>query len=53
LCDQYGIKFKLNSVINAYNWKEDMNGLVNELNPFRWKVFQVLVIEGENSGPAA
>jgi len=50
LCRKYGIKFKLNSVINHYNHQEDMNEHIYELQPSRWKVFQVLVIKGENSG---
>ena len=25
VCKQYGIPFKLNTVVNAYNWNEDMN----------------------------
>lgn len=47
-CQELGIKFKLNSVICAYNWQEDMVDTIEKLNPFRWKVFQVLYVEGEN-----
>jgi radical S-adenosyl methionine domain-containing protein 2 len=50
LCEKYGIKFKLNTVVNAYNWHEDMNEWISKLNPCRWKVFQVLILKGENSG---
>jgi len=50
LCRKYGIRFKLNTVVNSYNWKEDMNEKVKELNPFRWKVFQCLLLADENSG---
>jgi len=53
LCEKYGVKFKLNSVVNAFNCNEDMNVFIEELKPFRWKVFQVLLLEGENSGPEA
>lgn len=53
LCQQYNIKFKLNTVINAYNYHEDMNDAIDILQPFRWKLFQVLPIEGENSGENA
>lgn len=42
------IKFKLNSVINIYNWQEDMRKHIADLAPVRWKVFQVLTIRGEN-----
>ncbi|OTA57681.1 radical SAM enzyme [Hypoxylon sp. EC38] len=47
-CRQLGIKFKLNTVVCTHNWEEDMAGIVGELDPFRWKVFQVLYVEGEN-----
>ncbi|KAI1100806.1 hypothetical protein F4804DRAFT_317796 [Jackrogersella minutella] len=47
-CRQLGIKFKLNTVVCTLNWQEDMAGVVQQLDPFRWKVFQVLYVEGEN-----
>lgn len=53
LCQQYKVAFKLNSVINVYNKDEDMSGHVNDLNPVRWKVFQCLLIGGENCGSDA
>ncbi|GAA6108718.1 radical S-adenosyl methionine domain-containing protein 2 [Tachysurus ichikawai] len=49
-CRQYRVAFKINSVINTYNVHEDMTERISELNPVRWKVFQCLLIEGENSG---
>ena len=49
LCVEYGIKFKLNTVVNRYNFFEDMNEQISRIDPFRWKVFQVLVVEDENS----
>jgi thymidylate kinase len=45
-----GIRIKLNSVITALNWQEDMSALVRRIGPERWKAFQVLRIEGENDG---
>jgi radical S-adenosyl methionine domain-containing protein 2 len=50
LCEKYNIKFKVNTVVSTLNWKEDMNANINLLNPMRWKVFQVLLLQGENSG---
>ncbi|KAB5592695.1 NADH flavin oxidoreductase/NADH oxidase [Ceratobasidium theobromae] len=49
-CKARGIGVKLNSVITKYNYDEDMNASISELAPFRWKVFQVLVLDGENNG---
>ena len=48
LCQQYGIKFKLNTVVCRLNVNEDMNAQVASLAPFRWKCFQVLMVKGEN-----
>lgn len=47
-CIEYGIKFKLNTVVCRYNFDEDMAERIAELNPFRWKCFQVLMVAGEN-----
>ncbi|CAG8509874.1 1143_t:CDS:2 [Gigaspora margarita] len=49
-CHQLGIKFKLNTVVNAFNWEENMNEHIEILAPFRWKCFQVLILENENGG---
>ncbi|KAH8424895.1 uncharacterized protein LDX57_002640 [Aspergillus melleus] len=48
LCKKHGIKFKLNTVVCKLNFEEDMNQFINDLQPFRWKCFQVLIVEGEN-----
>lgn len=53
ICADYGIKFKINTVVNAYNWREDMCKHIAALKPKRWKVFQVLPLEGENKGCGA
>ncbi|KAH8826244.1 hypothetical protein DL96DRAFT_1607554 [Flagelloscypha sp. PMI_526] len=49
-CRVRGIKVKLNSVITKLNWEEDMHARIEEIQPFRWKVFQVLLLDGENTG---
>ncbi|KAF9467773.1 hypothetical protein BDZ94DRAFT_1247665 [Collybia nuda] len=49
-CHARGIKVKVNSVITRCNWEEDMNESIEQLAPFRWKVFQVLLLGGENAG---
>jgi radical S-adenosyl methionine domain-containing protein 2 len=45
-----GIHLKLNTVVTALNWQEDLSSLVRRLRPERWKAFQVLRVEGENDG---
>ncbi|XP_036904566.1 radical S-adenosyl methionine domain-containing protein 2 [Sturnira hondurensis] len=52
-CRDYRVAFKINSVINRFNVDEDMREHIKELNPVRWKVFQCLLIEGENVGEGA
>jgi radical S-adenosyl methionine domain-containing protein 2 len=49
-CRALGIKFKLNTVVCDLNWQEDMSSTIQDLQPFRWKVFQVLFVEDENDG---
>ncbi|KAH0494772.1 hypothetical protein TgHK011_008361 [Trichoderma gracile] len=52
-CQKYNIRFKLNTVVNRHNHLEDMNHHISELQPFRWKCFQVLIVAGENDSDAA
>lgn len=52
-CNDYEVKFKINSVICVYNWKEDMVEPIARLHPFRWKVFQCLLVDTENAGTNA
>ncbi|KAA0711318.1 Radical S-adenosyl methionine domain-containing protein 2 [Triplophysa tibetana] len=49
-CREYKVAFKINSVVNTFNVEEDMSERISVLNPVRWKVFQCLLIEGENAG---
>ena len=48
MCKEMGIMFKVNTVVNRYNFQEDMNAGIQAIAPFRWKCFQVLIVEGEN-----
>ena len=50
LCEEYGVMFKVNTVVNRYNWQEDMNAAIRAIGPKRWKCFQVLIIDEENGG---
>jgi len=52
-CEKYNVKFKLNTVVTTANVEEDMSDFVRELRPFRWKVFQCLLLTGENVGDDA
>lgn len=45
-----GIRVKLNTVVTSLNWQADMTDLVLSVRPERWKIFQVLPIDGQNSG---
>ena len=47
-CRDLGIKFKLNTVVCSFNWEEDMAATVKQLDPFRWKCFQMLEVQDEN-----
>jgi len=49
-CEAFGVVFKMNTVVTALNAHEDLSSAVKLLKPKRWKVFQVLPIEGENIG---
>ena len=44
----YDIPLKINTTITPLNWQEDMQELIRELKPIRWKVFQVHKIFGIN-----
>jgi radical S-adenosyl methionine domain-containing protein 2 len=45
-----GIRVKLNTVVTSINWQEDMSDFVRITRPDRWKLFQVLPVDGQNDG---
>lgn len=50
-CKVYGVLFKMNTVVNAFNKDEDMSEAIDSLQPItRWKIFKVLPVVGENTG---
>ena len=51
LARTHGMRFKINTVVTALNHAEDMSPILNELAPDRWKIFKVLAVDGENTGP--
>lgn len=42
------ITIKINTVVTSLTWQENMNWLLDEIRPKRWKILQMLPIEGEN-----
>lgn len=50
LCKEYGVMLKINTVVNRYNFNEDMNSAIEAIQPFRWKCFRVLIVPEENGG---
>jgi radical S-adenosyl methionine domain-containing protein 2 len=48
LVHDYGRKLKLNTTVTGLTADEDWHQLVNQMNPHRWKVFQMLHIKGQN-----
>ena len=49
-CRSRGIRMKLNTVVCKSNLNDDMAELVLKLRPERWKIFEVLPVEGQNDG---
>lgn len=48
LIKNHNIRFKLNTVVNSVNRNENLIEFVKKIKPERWKIFQVLPIEGQN-----
>lgn len=45
---KYGYGLKINTVVNKLNFKENFTEFINLAKPKRWKVLQVLPIQGQN-----
>lgn len=43
-----GFRLKINTVVNRYNEREDLNDFIDWAQPERWKVFDTLRVEGQN-----
>lgn len=52
-CARYKIAFKINTVVNTFNVDELFVDHIYRLRPVRWKVFQCLLLDGENAGEDA
>lgn len=46
--EQYRYKIKINTVVHALNWTENLSSFLATIQPDRWKVFQVLPMLGQN-----
>jgi radical S-adenosyl methionine domain-containing protein 2 len=44
----YGYGLKINTVVNSKNVNENMHEFIEYAKPYRWKIFQVLPIKGQN-----
>ena len=49
-CHRRGIRLKLNSVVTSLAWQEDWSEVIRQIQPDRWKAFQVLPVAGQNDG---
>lgn len=45
-----GMRLKINTVVTSKNVHENISEFIKIVRPERWKIFQVLPIEGENNG---
>jgi radical S-adenosyl methionine domain-containing protein 2 len=48
LVHEAGIHLKVNTTVTSLTWQENMHPLIRMTKPDRWKVMQMLVIDGEN-----
>jgi radical S-adenosyl methionine domain-containing protein 2 len=44
----YGIRLKVNTVVNKFNLAEDLTAFIQAMQPERWKIFQTLHVAGQN-----
>jgi len=48
LIHEYGLKLKVNTTVTKLTCGEDMHEFIEFMDPNRWKIFQMLHIEGQN-----
>lgn len=44
----HGFGLKINTVVTSENCNEDLRAFIEYAKPFRWKIFQVLPVRGQN-----
>eukprot|EP00939_MAST-03C_sp_MAST-3C-sp1_P001617 g1617.t1 len=49
LCRDADVRVKINTVVCSENVEENMSDHIRRLDPFRWKVVQMYLVEGMNS----
>lgn len=42
--NQPDLGIKINTVVNAVNWQQDMNDFIQTIAPYKWKVFKMLPV---------
>ena len=47
---EHDIRLKINTVVTRSNYDEDLAGFIANARPERWKLFQVLLVRGQNDG---
>lgn len=45
--DHPGLQLKINTVVNALNWRDDLSPVIESLAPAKWKVLRVLPVLSE------
>mgnify|MGYP002347204093 CR=1 FL=1 len=43
-----GMRIKINTVVNRYNYKENLSNLIQKISPERWKILQVTQVKNQN-----
>lgn len=46
--EEHGLRVKINTVVSRLNWNEELWPFISEVAPERWKIFQVLPVDGQN-----
>ena len=50
---QHAIRLKINTVVTSVTWQDDLTSFIRLAKPERWKLLQVLPIEGQNDAHVA
>ncbi|MDX2248411.1 MAG: viperin family antiviral radical SAM protein [Bacteroidia bacterium] len=53
LIRKVGLQLKINTVVHAGNWSENLKDFILEIRPDRWKILQVLRVDGQNDADFA